>query len=196
MLEKKDWKYDSDYISYIESGESAAVFIVRDIVNSIDTKGTWVDVISLNTYYKKGAGDRKAFNWIIVELFPRKMTPQYDKFDSDHNKYLTWVTAHEDIGRQRQAGFHGEKYLVLCNLYNKNKNKYTTRTVIAKKYWESMEAYRPMEIKDPVDPDWEYRIQAVKKVNDKQVNYITNHEWEIEDKIRENGKPTLELLGL
>lgn len=59
-----------------------------------------------------------------------------------------------------------------------------------------MEAYRPMEIKDPVDPDWEYRIQAVKKVNDKQVNYITNHEWEIEDKIRENGKPTLELLGL
>ena len=78
MPEMKDWKHDSEYISYIESGESAAVFIVRDIVNSIDTKGKWVDVISLNTYYKRGAGDRMAFNWIIVELIPRIMKPKYD----------------------------------------------------------------------------------------------------------------------
>lgn len=196
MPEMKDWKHDAEYISYIESGESAAVFIVRDIVNSIDTKGKWVDVISLNTYYKRGAGDRMAFNWIIVELFPRKMQPKYDKNDSAHNRYLTWVTAHEDISKQRQAGFHGEKYLVLCNLYNKNKNKFTTHTIIARKYWEPMEAYRPMEVKDPVDPEWEYRIQAVKKVNAKQVSYIQNHEWELEEKIRENGKPTLAILGL
>ena len=196
MPEMKDWKHDAEYISYIESGESAAVFIVRDIVNSIDTKGKWVDVISLNTYYKRGAGDRMAFNWIIVELFPRKMQPKYDKNDSAHNRYLTWVTAHEDIAKQRQARFHGEKYLVLCNLYNKNKNKFTTHTIIARKYWEPMEAYRPMDVKDPVDPEWEYRIQAVKKVNAKQVNYIQNHEWELEEKIRENGKPTLAILGL
>ncbi len=196
MPEMKDWKHDAEYISYIESGESAAVFIVRDIVNSIDTKGKWVDVISLNTYYKRGAGDRMAFNWIIVELFPRKMQPKYDKNDSAHNRYLTWVTAHEDIAKQRQAGFHGEKYLVLCNLYNKNKNKFTTHTIIARKYWEPMEAYRPMEVKDPVDPEWEYRIQAVKKVNAKQVSYIQNHERELEEKIRENGKPTLAILGL
>ena len=193
MPEMKDWKHDSEYISYIESGESAAVFIVRDIVNSIDTKGKWVDVISLNTYYKRGAGDRMAFNWIIVELFPRKMQPKYD---SAHNRYLTWVTAHEDIAKQRQAGFHGEKYLVLCNLYNKNKNKFTTHTIIARKYWEPMEAYRPMDVKDPVDPEWEYRIQAVKRVNAKQVSYIQNHEWKLEEKIRENGKPTLAILGL
>lgn len=196
MPEMKDWKHDTEYISYIESGESAAVFIVRDIVNSIDTKGKWVDVISLNTYYKRGADDRMAFNWIIVEIFPRKMQPKYDKNDSAHNRYLTWVTAHEDIAKQRQAGFHGEKYLVFCNLYNKNKNKFTTHTIIARKYWEPMEAYRPMEVKDPVDPEWEYRIQAVKKVNAKQVSYIQNHEWELEEKIRENGKPTLAILGL
>lgn len=196
MPEMKDWKHDTEYISYIESGESAAVFIVRDIVNSIDTKGKWVDVISLNTYYKRGADDRMAFNWIIVEIFPRKMQPKYDKNDSAHNRYLTWVTAHEDIAKQRQAGFHGEKYLVLCNLYNKNKNKFTTHTIIARKYWEPMEAYRPMEVKDPVDPEWKYRIQAVKKVNAKQVSYIQNHEWELEEKIRENGKPTLAILGL
>ena len=39
MPEMKDWKHDAEYISYIESGESAVVFIARDIVNSIDTKG-------------------------------------------------------------------------------------------------------------------------------------------------------------
>lgn len=193
---KEDWKHDTDYISYIESGESAAVFIVRDIVNSVDTKGKWIDVISLNTYYKKGAGNRKAFNWIIVELFPRKMTPKYDKLDLEHNKYLTWVTAHEDIAKQRQAGYHGEKYLVLCNLYNKSKNKFITETIFARKYWEPMEAYRSIEVKKPVIPDWEYRIQAVKKVNSKQVKYIENHERELEDKIRGNGKPTLGILGI
>ena len=48
--EREKWKHDTEYISYIESGESAAVFIVRDIVNSIDTSGKWIDVISLNTY--------------------------------------------------------------------------------------------------------------------------------------------------
>lgn len=196
MSQIKDWKYDDEYISYIDSGESAAVFIVRDIVNSIDTIGKWIDVISLNTYYKKGAGDRKAFNWIVVEIFPRKMTPKYYGQDTAYNKYLTWLTAHEDIAKQRQAGFHGEKYLVLCNLYNKNKNKYITRTIIAKKYWEPMDAYRPMVIKDPVDPEWEYRIKAVRKVNSKQVQYIEAHKRELEDKIREEGKPTLEILKI
>ncbi|MCM1212458.1 MAG: hypothetical protein NC318_12740 [Blautia sp.] len=196
MSKRKEWKYDTDYISYIESGESAAVFIVRDIVNSVDTKGKWIDVISLNTYAKKGAGSRKAFNWIIVEIFPRKMTPKYDSQDLAHNKYLTWVTACEDIEKQRQAGFHGKKYLVLCNLCNKNKNIFITRTIIAKKYWEPMDAYRPMEKKEPVKPEWEYRIQAVKKVNSKQVKYIEDHEWELEEKIRKNGKPTLEILGI
>lgn len=190
LPEKKDWKYDADYISYIESGESAAVFIVRDIVTSIDTKGKWVDVVSFNTYYKKGVGNRKAYNWIIVELFPRKIIPKYDKEDFAYNKYLTWVTAHEDIENQRQGGFDGEKYLVLCNLCNKNKNKFTTHTIIARKYWE------PMEIKNPVNSDWEYRIQAVKKVNSKQINHIETHERELEDKIRANGKPTLEIFGV
>ena len=196
MQEMNDWKHDAEYISYIESGESAAVFIVRDIVNSIDTRGKWVDVISLNNYYKRGAGSKMAFNWIIVELFPRKMQPKYDKNDSAHNRYLTWITAHEDIDKQRHEGFHGEKYLILCNLYNKNKNKFTTRTIIAKKYWEPQEAYRPMEVKEQIAPKWEYRIQAVKKVNARQVSFIQNNEWELEEKIRQNGKPTLAILGL
>ena len=197
MSKTNDWKHDSEYISYVESGESAAVFIVRDIVNSINTKGKWVDIISVSTYFKKGAEDRHAFNWIIAELFPRKMTPKYDSLDAAHNRYLTWITANEDIANQREAGFCGEKYLVLCNLFNKNKNKFVIRrTITAKKYWEPQSAYRQMGIKEPVDPDWEYRIHAVKKVNNKQVRYITSHEWELENAIREQGKPTLEILGI
>ena len=43
----KDRKHDAEYISYVESGEAAAVFIVRDLVRSIETKDKWVDVISI-----------------------------------------------------------------------------------------------------------------------------------------------------
>ena len=86
--------------------------------------------------------------------------------------------------------------LVLCDLYDKNKNKFTTHTVIAKKYWEPMEAYRPMEIKNPIDPEWVYRIRAVKKVNAKQIRYIVDHEFELEEKIRENRRPTLRIFGI
>ena len=38
--------YSTEYISYVENGESAAVFITRDIAKDVPTKGMWVDVIS------------------------------------------------------------------------------------------------------------------------------------------------------
>ena len=81
-----DWRQDKDYLDYIDSGESAAVYIVKNIVKSLDTKNMWVDVVSINTYYKRGSGNI-AFNWIIVELFPRKIKPKYDT-DPDYNRYL------------------------------------------------------------------------------------------------------------
>lgn len=52
-----------------------------------------------------------------------------------------------------------------------------------------------MVVKAAITSDWEYRIRAVKKITAKRVKYIQDHEWELEDKIRENGKPTLEILG-
>ena len=102
-----DWRQDKNYLDYIDSGESAAVYIVKNIVKSLDTKNMWVDVVSLSTYCKRGSGNI-AFNWIIVELFPRKIKPKYDT-DPDYNRYLTWLTAHEDIEKQRDSGFHGEQ---------------------------------------------------------------------------------------
>ena len=41
-----DWRQDKDYLDYIDSGESAAVYIVKNIVKSLDTKNMWVDVVS------------------------------------------------------------------------------------------------------------------------------------------------------
>ena len=40
-------KYSAEYILYLANGESVAVFITRDIVNSINTSGKWIDVIEL-----------------------------------------------------------------------------------------------------------------------------------------------------
>ena len=53
-----------------------------------------------------------------------------------------------------------------------------------------------MESGNPVDPEWEYRIRAVKKINAKQIRYIVGHEYELEEKIREGGRPTLRILGI
>lgn len=60
----------------------------------------------------KGAGNRHAFNWIIVELFSRKLTPEYDKSDSEHNKYLTWVTAQYRIRAVRKVTDRQVKYII------------------------------------------------------------------------------------
>ena len=71
-MEKKE-KYDAEYISYIESGESAAVFVARDIVRSINTTGKWIDIVDLKERRKyEGRWD---FDYFIIELFPRKRSP-------------------------------------------------------------------------------------------------------------------------
>ena len=43
MKNENKIKYDSEYISYVEHGDSAAVFIVRDLVKNIDTSKMWID---------------------------------------------------------------------------------------------------------------------------------------------------------
>ncbi len=72
---KKKIQYDAAYISYVKNGDSAAVFITRDIAKEVPTDGMWVDVISTN---KKGRKDgRWDFNSFTVELFPRITKPLY-----------------------------------------------------------------------------------------------------------------------
>ncbi len=94
---KDEWKHDADYIRYVDSGESAAVFVVRDIAENVPTKGKWIGIISMRPYWQDEDG--RAFRWIVAELFPRKTQPDYSKCKTDEEKkYLTWETANEKAG--------------------------------------------------------------------------------------------------
>lgn len=164
-------KYDAAYISYVETGESAAVFITRDIVNSIDTKGKWVDVLS--TKGDKNDDDQWDFKEITVEIFPRKKNPMYPEYASEEEKkYITWKTAHADIAEQRKAGRKGVKFKITPKLVNKNKGKYKT---IERVWNKTFERYVPREwgisssceirkCRVPVKPKWEYHILALKRL--------------------------------
>ena len=54
----------------------------------------------------------------LWSCFLRKIKPKCGT-DPDYNRYLTRAgIAHEDIEKQRDSGFHGEKFLALCDLYD------------------------------------------------------------------------------
>ena len=202
-LSNNEWKHDADYIRYVKSGESAAVFVVRDVVKAVDTTGKWIDILSFSTYFQDE--DEREFNWIVAEIFPRKLQPEYDPDNSAHNRYLTWKTANEDIALQRDEGYVGPKYLILCNLHDKNKGKTITYKLvkITKKYRaddgdvivvERM-AKKPETITKPCPHDWEYRIHFLKRLNGSQADFIREHSRELEDKILAQGKSSPEIFG-
>ena len=161
--------YDDEYISYVETGESAAVFITRDIASSIQTKDKWVDILS--TKGKKNLYGQWNFEEINVEIFPRTKNPIYPKdADNEQIKYITWKTAHEDIDEQRKNKKKGEKFKITLRLINKNQGKYKT----VKRIWnKTFERYVPAEwamtssceirkCRVKADPKWQYIILGVK----------------------------------
>jgi hypothetical protein len=150
----------------------------------------WIDILSLDTYKKFG---RFGFNYILAELFPRKLKPVYPPHASTEEKaYITWQTAEEDIHQQRHRGVHCPKYLILCHLYNENKGKYVNKTV----YWDMHYGlFTDQKISNeskvvqlPQIPCWKYKIRNVKKVTYKNIKYIESHEEEIINRIREYKK--------
>ena len=208
MKDNKAWKYDADYIRYVNSGESAAVYVVRDVAEQVPTKGKWSDIISFEAYEQDKDG--WAFKWIVAELFPRKTNPKYDPYDIEHDRYLTWEAAHTDIDEQRKEGYKGPKYLVLCTLKDKNKGQFKTFTLkgIRKiKRYESKDGEvkdieqktelpeKPETIKEPLPHEWEYKITYVKKLNNEQAEYIQSHSVKLLQKINAEGKSTPEIFG-
>ena len=194
-------KHDNEYISYLQSGESAAVIITRDLVNCINTANKWIDVLAIHTYEAHG---QRAFYYFIVEIFDRKIKPIYPKrANIEEKKYITWKTAKHDIEKQRNEGINGPKYLILSLLNNKNKGKFITKQAVWNKtfnrwvpdawFTPSCE-YRTKRVYEV--PEWEYSVLHVKKVTTKQVNFIKNHESEIINKIHNNRKPKLEFFQL
>ena len=167
---KNKVSYSSEYISYIENGESAAVFIARDIAKAVPTQGMWIDVLSMDKKERKD--NRWDFNSFIVELFPRKTKPVYPKDATKENKkYITWQTAHEDIEKQREQGFKGSRYIIRPRLVNHNKGKYITRLAVwnvtfgrwvPDKWFTSSCEWR--EKKEPIKAKWEYEISTIEKL--------------------------------
>lgn len=105
----KKVKYDSEYIAYVNRGESAAVFVVRDIAAGIDLRGKWIDILNF-TGYKTKSG-RWNFKQISIELYPRLTRPVYPAYASEEDKkYITWKAAYEDIMKQKRKHYKGPRY--------------------------------------------------------------------------------------
>ena len=164
------YKHDAAYIRYVENGESKAVYITRDIVESINTKDKWIDVLNIdNALLNESDWRIKSFT---VELFPRKTHPKYPKGAcNEEKKYITWKTAHEDIDYLRRQGYKGEKFRVYPKLVNINKGKYR----IVRALWNKrFERWVPEKWMTPscewrkrrieLQPKWEYKIKTIHKL--------------------------------
>lgn len=171
MSNQNKIKYDSEYISYVENGDSAAVFIVRDIVRSIDTSGMWIDVISTSGY--KNKFNQWDFSSITIELFPRKTKPIYPQIATpEDKKYITWQTANVDIAKQRSQGYRGKKITICPKLVNKNQGKTKTIEKIwnkkfgryVSKCWARSSDCEVHKKKVPIKPEWEYHIISIKRL--------------------------------
>lgn len=161
-------KYDDEYIAYINRGESAAVFIIRDVCKSIDTTNFWIDITNMSAH--KNNNNVWEFDFIDCEMFPRITRPDYSKCRNDEDKkYVTWETAQSDISIHKKRGYEGAKYKIVPILYNANKGKFhsvkvlwnnTFRCVVPEKWRTSSCEYKI--IRKSVKPDWKYSIKSVR----------------------------------
>ncbi|MDE7094243.1 MAG: hypothetical protein K2O52_04960 [Oscillospiraceae bacterium] len=165
--------HDEEFSHYIETGEATAVHIVRDLALDVDTTRKWIDVISMNTFEHPQCS-RIGFNWIIVELFPRITHPQYTD-DVEYNRYICWHAAHDDIALHRKKNHHGEKFLVLCRLFIKERKVSQS----GEEHWV-----------------YDYKVLASHKIQQKQINYITKNENSIISQIRKKRKPVLAMFHI
>lgn len=167
---RKRVKYSPEYINYVKNGDSAAVFIIRDLVKGINTHNKWIDILASDK--EKTDHGRWNFRSITAEIFPRTIKPNYPKNASeDEMKYITWETANKDIEKQRRSGKEGKKYQIRLRLYNKNEGKHE----IVEKCWNrKFEQYVPLYLKNDdceivkvkklKKPDWSYRIVSISKL--------------------------------
>lgn len=169
-----------EYFDYAKSEEATIVYITKNLVDSLNTKNKWIDVVSFDRYSSKGG--KFAFNYMIVELFERKIQPNYPKSASINiKKAITWRTAHDDILKQRSNGIRGTMYLITCKLINKNRGKKEIRLL---PYWN--EEYGGFDYTGRVptttisrefdmEPAWHYIITGKQKINLQQFNTIQEH---------------------
>lgn len=170
MYDKPRMRYDAAYISYVESGDSAAVFIARDIARAVPTGGKWIDVLSSDG--RKRHDGRWDFREFTVELFPRLTQPVYTPGASKALcDYICWQAAHADIAAQRSRGVRGPRYRICPRLVNRNAGKYEVHKAAWNRRlqrWVPDRDFSPscvwMERKQPAAPDWQYVIDRVEPI--------------------------------
>lgn len=122
-----DYVYDLEhpagyriYESYRANGEEEAAWIVRRLVKAINTRNKWVDIISCCI---DDDSPTFKFEWIVAEIFPKRLKPDYSDCESEYRGYNTWWTLREDVDAQREQGVKGRKFLILCDTIDLNEGK-------------------------------------------------------------------------
>lgn len=190
-------KVVKEYFDYLKSEEATIVFIVKNLVANLDTKRKWIDVVDFDSPGTRG--NKVQFNYIIVELFERKIYPKYPQnFDLKFKKAITWKTSHEDISQQRSKGIRGQMFLFICDLYNKNKGK---KEIQLFHNWNQEYGGFDFTGKVPtttierevsMKPNWEYRIIGSRKINDNEFRYIKANYSRIMEQIFKKKRVMLE----
>jgi len=125
VIEELNKKYKG-YKDYVHSNEALGVYIIRDVVKKINTKGYWIDIVkhdndTPNDYGKKYSPDLH----IVCRLYPRKTKPIYPPKPTTDDEYslefwqqeidaITWQTAHEDIAFWKWQKKSGYKKTAVC----------------------------------------------------------------------------------
>ena len=187
MINNKYKELLANYKDYLKSTEALAVYIAKAYVNDIDTENKWVDILSSDTWKHKSG--ETGFNYLIVEIFDKKDYPNYPIKDEQMSEYeyrqickaLTWKVSHEDINNQRQIGVKGQIFLIIVQLFNKNRGK---KVIIEKPFWN--EEYGGFDytgkvptttkkIEKDMEPDWDYFIKICKKITESDVERIEKY---------------------
>jgi len=159
-----------EYLRYLKSDEAAAVYFVKNLVSSIETKGKWIHVISCDRYLDHDQDNKPKFRNLTIELFERKVKPKYPQnADTSLKRAITWKTSHEDIDNQRSCGIRGPVFLVIGRYYNKNYGKTVTKTF---DHWNEEFGGFDLTGNAPtttitrtvkMEPEWIYRITDIKR---------------------------------
>ncbi|MBP3915280.1 hypothetical protein [Clostridium sp.] len=168
------------YLTYKEKGESLAINIIKNNVANLNTKNKWVDIVAISTYKKY---NRFAYNYIIFEVFERKIRPNYPKkeFFTDMQyqevvDYITWKTANDDIKSQKSNGVAGPKYIISVDIVNQKKYVYeerlwnTTFNQFVPWNWKTPSCILKKEKK--CLNNYKYIVKNFKKVSDKEIRTL------------------------
>ncbi len=110
-------KYTDDEIERKKRIDTIVKLIIRDRIPNdvINTSKKWVAVNDTKYTIKRDHYGNETYDIqeADVELFNKKDVPKYTKFMSEEEKHeLTYITAENDIFKQRIQGFKGQEYRI------------------------------------------------------------------------------------